>query len=284
MADFAIWATACETAFWSTGTFVRCYEANRRASMEDVVDADPVAACVREIMAERNSWTGTAADLLRVGAGRSSDGRGNSITGWPRSPRELAGRLRRAQTSLRALGIDIAFAREGRAGNRVIRIRVMHETVSTVSNVRHNGCQWGSEQPPPAPTGAGPVAAADDADGTDANAGFPMSTSIDKSKLAIGAPRRYRNREHIRFIAQQPCLLCARKPSDPHHLRFMQPRALGRKASDKFTVPLCRIHHRAVHRAGDERAWWTLAGIDPIKIARKLWRQTLGTGGRPQVG
>jgi hypothetical protein len=156
MADFAIWATACETAFWSSGTFVHCYEANRRASMEDVVDADPVAACVREIMAERNSWTGTAADLLRVGAGRSSDGRGNSITGWPRSPRELAGRLRRAQTSLRALGIDIAFAREGRAGNRVIRIRVMHETVSTVSNIRHNGCQWGSEQSPPAPTGAVP--------------------------------------------------------------------------------------------------------------------------------
>jgi len=110
------------------------------------------------------------------------------------------------------------------------------------------------------------------------------SASIDKSKLAIGAPRRYRNREHIRFVAQQACLLCARKPSDPHHLRFMQPRALGRKASDEFTVPLCRIHHRAVHRAGDERAWWTLAGIDPIKIARKLWRQTLGTGGPPRVG
>jgi hypothetical protein len=170
MADFAIWATACETAFWSTGTFARCYEINRRASIGDVVDADPVAACVREIMATR-SWTGTAADLRRVGAGRS-DGRSDSCTAWPKSPRELAGRLRRVQTFLRALGIDIAFARKGRAGNRVIGIRVMHETVSTVSNVRHNGCQWGSEQPPPAPTGAGPVAAADDADGTDANAGF----------------------------------------------------------------------------------------------------------------
>ena len=75
MADFAIWATACETALLASGTFVRCYEANRRASIEDVVDADPVAACVREIMAERSTWTGTAADLLRVGAGRSSDGR-----------------------------------------------------------------------------------------------------------------------------------------------------------------------------------------------------------------
>ena len=110
MADFAIWATACETAFWSSGTFVRCYETNRRASIDDVVDADPVAACVREIMAERSTWTGTAADLLRVGAGRSGDGRSDSRTGWPKSPRELAGRLRRAQTFLRALGIDIAFS------------------------------------------------------------------------------------------------------------------------------------------------------------------------------
>jgi hypothetical protein len=102
-------------------------------------------------------------------------------------------------------------------------------------------------------------------------------TSIDKSKLTIGAPRRYRNREHIRFVAQQPCLLCGRKPSDPHHLRFMQPRALGRKASDEFTVPLCRIHHRAVHRAVDERAWWQQAGIDPVQVARQFWNETRGT-------
>ena len=97
---------------------------------------------------------------------------------------------------------------------------------------------------------------------------------IDKSKLAIGAPRRYSNRDHIRFVARQPCLLCGRKPSDPHHLRFMQPRALGRKASDEFTVSLCRIHHREVHRAGNERAWWMQAGIDPIKIAWKLGDKT----------
>jgi hypothetical protein len=51
-----------------------------------------------------------------------------------------------------------------------------------------------------------------------------------------------------------PCLVCGRKPSDPHHLRFAQPRALGRKASDEFTVPLCRMHHREVHRADDEKA------------------------------
>jgi ERF superfamily len=97
---------------------------------------------------------------------------------------------------------------------------------------------------------------------------------IDKSVLTVSTPRRYRNKEHLRFVAQQPCLLCARKPSDPHHLRFVQPRALGRKASDEFAVPLCRSHHRAVHRAGNEQAWWKAAGIDPLKIARKLWKLT----------
>jgi hypothetical protein len=100
------------------------------------------------------------------------------------------------------------------------------------------------------------------------------SNRIDKSVLEVSAPRRYRNKEHLRFVAQQPCLLCARKPSDPHHLRFLQPRALGRKASDEFAVPLCRIHHRLVHRVGNEAAWWKDAGIDPVKAARQLWRQT----------
>jgi hypothetical protein len=97
---------------------------------------------------------------------------------------------------------------------------------------------------------------------------------INKSVLVLATPRRYRNREHLRFVAQQPCLICGRKQSDPHHLRYLQPRALGRKASDEFAVPLCRSHHRAVHRAVDERAWWQAAGIDPVKVARQLWRQT----------
>jgi hypothetical protein len=97
---------------------------------------------------------------------------------------------------------------------------------------------------------------------------------IDKSLLVIATPRRYRNREHLRYVAQQACLICGRKQSDPHHLRFLQPRALGRKVSDEFAVPLCRSHHRAVHRAGDEQAWWNAAGIDPVKAARQLWRQT----------
>jgi len=107
---------------------------------------------------------------------------------------------------------------------------------------------------------------------------------VDKSLLTVSEPRRYRNKEHLRFITQQPCLLCAHKPSDAHHLRFVQPRALGRKASDEFAVPLCRAHHRAVHRSGDEQAWWKGSGIDPIKVARKLWKDTLTSKPHDSVG
>jgi ERF superfamily len=109
------------------------------------------------------------------------------------------------------------------------------------------------------------------------------SEGIDKSMLALPILRRYRNKAHLRYVAQQPCLLCGRKPSDPHHLRYMQPRSLGRKASDEFSVPLCRIHHRLVHRVGNEVAWWKEVGIDPIEVARKLWGRTLHAEGRNQA-
>ncbi len=97
--------------------------------------------------------------------------------------------------------------------------------------------------------------------------------------LATAKPRRYRNKDHLRYVARQACLICGRTPSDPHHLRYAQPRALGRKASDEFTVPLCLVHHREVHRLGNEQAWWQAAGIDPISIAQKLWNATRVTEG-----
>lgn len=99
----------------------------------------------------------------------------------------------------------------------------------------------------------------------------PLAAKIDKSLLAIGEPRRLRDKAHLKFVATQPCLICNRNPSDAHHLRFAQPRAMGRKNSDEFTVPLCRAHHRENHRVGDERAWWEQAKIDPIEVARQLW-------------
>jgi ERF superfamily len=97
------------------------------------------------------------------------------------------------------------------------------------------------------------------------------SRTIDKSVLPIPEPRRARDRDHVRSVAQHPCLICGRRPADAHHLRFVQSRALGRKVSDEFTVPLCRGHHREVHRSGDEAAWWRNTGADPIVAARSLW-------------
>jgi hypothetical protein len=94
---------------------------------------------------------------------------------------------------------------------------------------------------------------------------------IDKSVLALPTPRRIRDREHLKSVAKQPCLVCGRRPADAHHLGFAQGRALSRKVSDEFTVPLCRGHHREVHRSGDEAAWWANAGIDPTVSARALW-------------
>jgi ERF superfamily len=97
---------------------------------------------------------------------------------------------------------------------------------------------------------------------------------INKSVLEFPEPRRIRDRDHIRHVIKQPCLICGRRPSDPHHLRFVQSRALGRKASDEFTVPLCRTHHREVHRCRDEGSWWQKAAIDPLAAARTLWLET----------
>jgi hypothetical protein len=104
--------------------------------------------------------------------------------------------------------------------------------------------------------------------------GSSVGGGIDKSVLAISEPRRVRDREHRKFVSLQACLVCGRQPSDPHHLRFAQPRALGRKVSDEFTVPLCRTHHREVHRGGDEAAWWNKFGVDPCRVAAALWGQT----------
>jgi hypothetical protein len=100
------------------------------------------------------------------------------------------------------------------------------------------------------------------------------SKAIDKSALTLPEPRRVRDRDHVRHVAKQPCLICGRQPSDAHHLRFTQSRAMGRKVSDEFTVPLCRGHHREAHRRGDEVAWWQKAGLDPTVAARALWLET----------
>src|SRR5262249_9175369 len=73
MADFALWAAACESAFRPAGTLETAYPNNRRDAIENMIDADSVAACVRELMTDRAQWTGSASDLLQVGSTRDRD-------------------------------------------------------------------------------------------------------------------------------------------------------------------------------------------------------------------
>src|SRR5690242_3616532 len=105
----------------------------------------------------------------------------------------------------------------------------------------------------------------------------PPAGRIDKSQLTIAEPKRLRDKAHLKFVASQPCLICGRVPCDPHHLRFAQPRAIGLKVSDEFTVPLCRGHHRELHRAGNEQAWWEKRKINALRIAEGLWQKSRQT-------
>jgi hypothetical protein len=101
-------------------------------------------------------------------------------------------------------------------------------------------------------------------------------SKINTSVLPLCKPRRKRDKQHLRSVAFDPCLICGRAPSDAHPLRFAQPRAMGLKSSDEFTVPLCRTHHRQNHQTGCEETWWASVSIDPLEVAAKLWRSSHG--------
>jgi hypothetical protein len=101
-----------------------------------------------------------------------------------------------------------------------------------------------------------------------------QSQAGSQEATVIGKPVRERDRDHLRFVAAQPCLVCGRTPSDPHHIKFAEQRTMGRKVSDRFTVPICRLHHRELHRRGNEHAWWQKQGVDPLVIAASLWTKT----------
>ena len=109
---------------------------------------------------------------------------------------------------------------------------------------------------------------------SDTPKGEQARSRIDKSVLTIGEPKRIRSKEHLRFVAQQPCVICGRTPAHAHHIRYAQSRGLALKVSDEFTVPLCAIHHSQNHATGDERRWWHERKIDPLAIAQHLWAQS----------
>ena len=109
-------------------------------------------------------------------------------------------------------------------------------------------------------------------------ASLPAKRSRKSALGPLGKTVRLRDKDHRKFVLRQPCLVCGRVPSDPHHLTFTQPRALGRRVSDEFTVPVCRLHHRELHRSGDEVAWWRQLNIDPLPVALKLWQRNRADG------
>lgn len=105
-------------------------------------------------------------------------------------------------------------------------------------------------------------------------AGAADGQSIPEPSIGLAFPKeasRKRNKAHLAFVCGQPCLVCKQTPCDAHHLKFAQPRTLGRKVSDEFTVPLCRAHHQQLHRHGNERAWWSEVQISPLPLAKELW-------------
>jgi ERF superfamily/Protein of unknown function (DUF968) len=139
------------------------------------------------------------------------------------------------------------------------------------------------------------LAALDVAPGTPAEAGAESATAVSKprrlgpqrrsasaasaeldGRAATAVPKRLRlrDKDHLKFVTTQPCLICGRTPADPHHLRFAEHPALGSKVSDDFTVPLCRMHHRQAHWHGNERAWWEQQRLDPLPIAATLWAKS----------
>lgn len=191
LADFALWATACETAVWPAGTFWNAYCGNRDEAVEGVIDADPVAAAVRLVMSTRTQWTGTASDLLGALGELVGDAQRKSKS-WPDSPRGLAGRLRRAATFLRKVGIEVVFEREGRARTRVIHIRISPEdagvqpSASSAPESPANAILVDDGVPSPAPralrTGGEAVA-----DGTDAS--IPLASDTAESGFKSWAAR-----------------------------------------------------------------------------------------------
>jgi hypothetical protein len=101
----------------------------------------------------------------------------------------------------------------------------------------------------------------------------PSRSGVRRRRVAAKTIR-LRDKEHCKFVASQPCIVCGRVPTEAHHIRFAQPRAFGRKVSDEYTVPVCRVHHHALHGYGDEASWWAGVGIDPLPIALELWRRS----------
>jgi len=118
MADFVLFAEAGTRAFYPAGTFTAAYRGNMAAAVEMVIEASPVGTPVRKFMEVRPEWSGTAEELLKL----LSDVVGeplNKAKGWPKLPHILSGKLKWAATSLRKIGIHVAFVRRSGPNPRI---------------------------------------------------------------------------------------------------------------------------------------------------------------------
>lgn len=100
----------------------------------------------------------------------------------------------------------------------------------------------------------------------------PGTTQPEATMVAAKVAKRIRNKDHLKYVASQPCVICGRHAAQAHHIRYAEPRAMSRKVGDQWTVPLCAIHHRSIHAAGDEKRWWQTQKQDPLVVAEQLWR------------
>jgi hypothetical protein len=109
----------------------------------------------------------------------------------------------------------------------------------------------------------------------------PSSWRADLPQRVENLPSQSRNpKEFVAAnicVSSQPSLICARTPFQAHHLRFAQPRALGRKVLDEFTFPLCATHHHELHMRGNEKEWWIEKNVEPLAVADGLWRNSSDT-------
>jgi hypothetical protein len=153
--------------------------------------------------------------------------------------------------------------------------RLVEAAYQSILVVSQNDDLQGPEQ-------TGPAITVDAAPGVPSSVhrGLTSATALepdlpqDETVTPMTKPVRRRNKAHLAFVAQQPCLICERLPCDAHHLKFAQPNTLGRKVSDEFTVPLCRDHHHDLHRQGNEMAWWADMHVVPTDVARQLWQSS----------
>jgi hypothetical protein len=212
--------------------------------------------------------------VVREGHG-TGEGQGTSAA----EVQDLALKAAETDATKRALAtFGRAFGLALYAGDRRMAHRTGNGAAPREQKLSSPSARTTDPQPLPGPTRVVDARAeakpANGIGGSRALVPLAATSPIQKKLLTLPELERIRDKDHLRFVASQPCLICSAIPSDPHHLRFAQPRAMARKVGDDFTVPLCRRHHRELHDGGNEAAWWHDMGIEPLEIAKQLWEET----------